>query len=179
MGNRLKTKWTKAVDPAKAWPEYPRPQLERKNWINLNGLWEYSITAIDASEPTKHDGQILVPFPVESSLSGVQKAVNEEKALWYRRNFTADVGNDLLILHFGAVDYDSHVFLNGHPVGEHKGGYNAFSFDITKFLNANKENTLVLKVTDATERAPQPIGKQRQHPSGMFSLLLKAIKSMK
>jgi beta-galactosidase/beta-glucuronidase len=134
----------------------------------LNGLWEYSITDINAGEPNKLDGQILVPFPVESSLSGVQKAVNEKQALWYKRNFTVDVGNDLLILHFGAVDYDSHVFLNRHPVGEHKGGYNRFSFDVTKFLNANKENTLVLKVTDATEHSSQPIGKQRQHPDGML-----------
>ncbi len=132
----------------------------------MNGLWEYSITDINAGEPNKLDGQILVPFPVESSLSGAQKAVNENQALWYKRNFTADVGNNLLILHFGAVDYHSHVFLNGHPVGEHKGGYNRFSFDVTKFLNANKENTLVLKVTDATEHSSQPIGKQRQHPDG-------------
>jgi beta-galactosidase/beta-glucuronidase len=134
----------------------------------LNGLWEYSITDINAGEPNKLDGQILVPFPVESSLSGVQKVVNEKQALWYKRNFTADVGNDLLILNFQAVDYHSHVFLNGHPVGEHKGGYNRFSFDVTKFLNANKENTLVLKVTDATEHSSQPIGKQRLHPQGLY-----------
>jgi beta-galactosidase/beta-glucuronidase len=134
----------------------------------LNGLWEYSITDINAGEPNKLDGQILVPFPVESSLSGVQKAVNEKQALWYKRNFTADVGNDLLILNFQAVDYHSHVFLNGHQVGEHKGGYNRFSFDVTKFLNANKENTLVLKVTDSTEHSSQPIGKQRLHPQGLY-----------
>ncbi len=150
------------------WTEYPRPQLERAHWINLNGLWQYSITPIAAAEPTKHDGEILVPFPVESSLSGVQKPVRADQALWYRRNFTAEIGpNELLILNFGAVDYHSNVFVNGHPVGEHKGGYNSFSFDITKFLNANKENTLVLKVIDATGNA-QPKGKQELHPTGIL-----------
>jgi beta-galactosidase/beta-glucuronidase len=168
VGDRIKTKWAKDVDPAKAWPEYPRPQLERKIWVNLNGLWDYSITDIKANEPKKIDGQILVPFPVESSLSGVQKAVNDRQALWYKRHFTADVGNELLILNLDAVDYDAHVFLNGHSVGEHKGGYNRFSFDVTKFLNANQENRLVLKVTDATENGSQPIGKQRQRPNGML-----------
>jgi beta-galactosidase/beta-glucuronidase len=116
----------------------------RKNLVNLNGLWDYSITDKNSGEQKKIR-QILVPFSVESSLSGVQKAVNERQALWYKRDFTADVGNELLILNLDSVDYDAHVFLNGHLVGEHKGGYNRFSFDVTKFLNENKENTLTLK----------------------------------
>jgi beta-galactosidase/beta-glucuronidase len=135
-------------------------------------LWEYSITPIEAAEPTKHDGEILVPFPVESSLSGVQKPVHANEALWYRRNFTAEVeSNELLILNFGAVDYHSHVFINGHSVGEHKGGYNSFSFDITTFLNPNKENTIILKVIDATGNA-QPKGKQEIKPSGIRDYII-------
>jgi len=169
VGNGLKTKWAAVVDPAKVWPEYPRPQLVRENWVNSNGLWEYSITPIGASEPTKHDGEILVPFPVESSLSGVGKAFHDNEALWYKRNFTSPTvgANELFILNFGAVDYHSHVFINGHSVGEHKGGYNSFSFDITKFLDHNiKEQSIVLKVLDSTGGA-QPRGKQVMIPGGI------------
>jgi beta-galactosidase/beta-glucuronidase len=166
VGDRLKTKWASKVDPEKVWPEYPRPQLVRNNWVNLNGLWEYSITDLDVGEIDRYEGQILVPFAVESSLSGVQRRVDENHALWYRRRFKAEIGsNELLILNFDSVDYHTLVFLNEHFVGEHKGGYDRFSFDVTKFFNANQENTLVLKVIDFTSGA-QPLGKQRLYPGG-------------
>jgi beta-galactosidase/beta-glucuronidase len=136
----------------------------------LNGLWEYSITPIAAAEPNKYYGHILVPFPIESSLSGVGKVFHDSQALWYKRQFTAPAigANELLILNLGAVDYYSHVFINGHSIGEHKGGFSAFSFDITKFLDHNiKEQVIVVKVTDATGGA-QPNGKQVPGSGGNY-----------
>ena len=157
------------MDPQKVWPEYPRPQLVRKEWTNLNGLWEYAITGHQDKEPDHFEGQILVPFAVETSLSGVMRVFTADQVLWYKRHFTASLTSDeSLILHFGAVDYESHIFINGHKVGDHKGGYNRFYFDVTKFLVPNKDNTLVLKVIDATGGG-QPLGKQNLHPSGKLT----------
>ena len=168
VGNHIKTKFASQVN-THPWPEYPRPQLTRGAWNNLNGLWDYAITDAASKEPTTFQGKILVPFPLESSLSGVGKVLNKNEVLWYKTQFISNVAsNERLVLHFAAVDYESHVFVNGHNVGEHKGGYNRFSFDITKFVIPNKENTLVVKVIDTTSEA-QPIGKQRHNPGGLFS----------
>ena len=169
MGSHIKTKWAKQVDPLKVWAEYPRPTLVRKEWINLNGLWEYAITGKNDKQPDRFDGQILVPFGVESSLSGVMKSLTADQVLWYKRHFNENLKSDeRLLLHFDAVDYESHVFINGQKVEDHKGGYNRFSYDVTKFLVPNKENTLVVKVIDGTDKTGrgQPIGKQRQNPGG-------------
>src|SRR5215468_11613450 len=111
----LQTRWAKDVSPEKSHPEYPRPQMVRKDWLNLNGLWDFSITGKDAAKPDHFETQILVPFPVESSLSGVKKPVSENDRLWYRRKFDiprAWIGK-LVLLHFGAVDFDATVWVNG------------------------------------------------------------------
>ena len=168
-GDRIKTPWAEKIDPAKVWQEYPRPIMERTEWQNLNGLWEYAIKPAGQTEPTGFDGRILVPFAVESSLSGVQKRVGETEALWYKRTFTVPTGwkgRDVL-LHFGAVDWKAEVFLNDIKIGVHTGGYTPFCFNITPFLKTG-EQKLVIKVIDTTDRGYQPRGKQVTNPNGIW-----------
>src|ERR1043166_6612125 len=126
----LKTRWAKDVSPANALPEYPRPQLVRKEWMNLNGLWDIAITDKDVAKPDSFPEEILVPFPVESALSGVMKISSESQRIWYRRSFSIPkkwIGERIL-LHFGAVDFETTVWLNDKKVGEHRGGYDVFTF---------------------------------------------------
>jgi len=158
----IMTRWVKDIDLKAPLPEYPRPQLQRAEWKNLNGLWEYSVTTNDAARPDKMDGRILVPFPIESALSGVQKPLTGGQRLWYHRSFDTPVLADgqRLLLQFGAVDWDAKVFVNGKPVGEHKGGYDAFTCDITDAVKAGEVNDLVVNVYDATT-GMQPKGKQK------------------
>lgn len=171
---RLMTRWAKDVSPDKAWPEYPRPQMVRNEWTNLNGLWDYAIVARDEGQPTKWDGEILVPFAVESALSGVGKSVQPDQKLWYRRNFEAKKPADggRLLLHFGAVDWQCTVWVNDKEVGQHEGAFDRFSFDITDALNdgSNKdgENELVVAVWDPTDKGTQPRGKQVLNPHGIW-----------
>src|SRR3954462_1373858 len=129
---RLMTRWAKDVSPDKVLPEYPRPQMVRKDWQNLNGLWDYAIRPKDEPQPQKWDGKILVPFAVESALSGVMKDVGPDKRLWYRRTFSVPEAWDgkPVLLHFGAADWDATVSLNGKQVGAHRGGYDSFTFDL-------------------------------------------------
>ncbi len=157
---QLTTPWTDKVDPKMPLPEYPRPQLVRPQWTNLNGLWDYAITELAAPQPAQFAAQILVPYPIESSLSGVKKRLLPTQRLWYHRKFTVPdlVGGKRLLLQFGAVDWEAKVFVNGKLVGEHRGGYDAFSFDITDALKPG-ENELVLSVFDATG-GTQAKGKQ-------------------
>lgn len=166
----LKTRWTTDVSPDRALPEYPRPQLVRSEWTNLNGLWDYAIRPKAEQQPTKFDGQILVPFPVESSLSGVMKPLEPNNRLWYRRSFLrASAWEDKhLLLHFGAVDWDATVWVNGQKLGEHRGGYDGFSFDITKALVPDDRQDIVVAVSDPTDTGTQPRGKQVLHPGGIF-----------
>ena len=149
------------VDPACPLPEYPRPTLVRPAWQNLNGHWNYAIRPADAPQPELFDGKILVPYPLESSLSGVQRRLAENEVLWYERRFTvpAEWRQGALLLHFGAVDWEADVYLNGIRVGGHKGGYTAFSIDIAPYLTRG-EQTLAVRVTDPTDRGTQPRGKQ-------------------
>lgn len=163
------TPWTSKVDPVKPLDAYPRPQLERKNWTNLNGLWDYAITDSAASVmPEKTDGKILVPYPIESALSGVQRSLNPDQSLWYKRAFShANTPGTKTILHFGAVDQMTSIYLNGKLIGENHGGFNRFSFDITPFLK-NENNQLMVKVLDATDAGNYPKGKQTLRPSGMY-----------
>ncbi|MHC4229830.1 MAG: sugar-binding domain-containing protein, partial [Planctomycetota bacterium] len=127
----LMTRWAKQVSPDNVHREYPRPQMVRKDWLNLNGLWEYAIVPRDQGKPDKFDGQILVPFPVESALSGVMKSVGQENRLWYRRTFEipGKWKGKRTLLHFGAVDWDTTIWVNGRQVGNHRGGYDPFTFD--------------------------------------------------
>jgi hypothetical protein len=166
----IKTRWAKEVSPEKVWPEYPRPQMVRKdNWINLNGLWRYGISDKD-KEPASRDGEILVPFCIESSLSGVGKRVNPDQALWYQRSFKKpDLKGGRLLLHFGAVDWHCKVMINESvQVGEHKGGFDPFTFDITDALNDGDRQQIDVWVWDPTDAGSQPVGKQIRKPHGIW-----------
>ena len=161
VGENIRTPWAEQVDPAAPLPEYPRPQMVRQDWMNLNGLWNYAITDA-SSESFDVQGNILVPFAIESSLSGVGKRVSKDEALWYEREFTVPKkwkGKNVL-LHFGAVDWQAEVYVNGVLVGEHKGGYDPFSFDVTSALKKSGKQVLRVKVQDATDNSFQPRGKQ-------------------
>jgi beta-galactosidase/beta-glucuronidase len=165
----LQTRWAKQVSPEHALPEYPRPQLVRKDWLNLNGLWDFAITPKDA-KPAAFSDQILVPFPVESALSGVMKPVTENDRLWYRRTFQlpAKWRGRHVLLHFGAVDFVATVLLNGKEVGHHRGGYDGFDLDITSALNPSGLNELTVSVWDPTDAGTQPRGKQVRKPHGIW-----------
>jgi hypothetical protein len=160
-GNLL-TAWAAKVDPKCPLPEYPRPQMVRPQWTNLNGLWDYAVTDRDAAKPAKFDGKILVPFCIESALSGVKKPLTDKQWLWYRRSFTTPdlAGGKRLLLHFGAVDWESVVTVNGKEIGTHRGGYDAFDYDITDAVKAGSSNELVVRVWDSTGRNGEPHGKQ-------------------
>ena len=161
VGANIRTTWADQLDPANPLPAYPRPQMVRQDWMNLNGLWNYSITDASA-ESFDVQGKILVPFAIESSLSGVGKRVSKGEALWYEREFTVPKkwkGKNVL-LHFGAVDWQAEVYVNGVLVGEHKGGYDPFSFDVTSALKKSGKQVLRVKVQDATDNSFQPRGKQ-------------------
>ena len=164
----IQTRWAKQVSPADVLREYPRPQMVREQWINLNGLWQYAITDKAAKQPSSFDGEILVPFPVESALSGVKKPVLPTQRLWYKRNFDRPVTKEgeKVLLHFGAVDWQTKVYVNGKDAGQHTGGYQNFSFDITSLL-LNGRNELVLDVYDPTDQGPNPHGKQVLAPKGI------------
>ena len=164
-GDNIMSPWAEKVDPANVLPEYPRPQMVRSQWMNLNGLWDYAITGCDATN-FKAEGEILVPFAAESALSGVGRRVGDENVLWYEREFTlpsAWKGKDVL-LHFGAVDWKTDVWVNGEYVGEHKGGYDPFTFNVTPHLRKSGTQTLRVKVYDATDQTFQPRGKQVEVP---------------
>src|SRR5262245_30748121 len=165
----LMTKWGKVVTPDNAWKEYPRPQLVRPDWQNLNGLWEYAITDKGAAKPEKWDGQVLVPFCVESALSGVGKTVTKDQSLWYRRTVEvpADWSRRRVLLNFQAVDWEATVFVNGKELGTHRGMSDPFSFDITDALKDGK-GELVLRVWDPTDDGAQPRGKQVKRPGGIW-----------
>src|SRR6266446_6095814 len=145
----LMTRWAKDVSPEKVHPEYPRPQLVRKEWQNLNGLWQFSFGKEGEEPPLGNSlsGEILVPFPVESALSGVMK---HDDRLWYRRMFTVPKGwaGQRVLLHFGAVDWEATVWVNGKKLGDHRGGYDPFSFDVTDALNKDGEQELIVGVWD-------------------------------
>jgi len=174
------TRWAKDVKLDKVHPEYPRPQMVRKEWLNLNGLWDYALVAKDAPQPTQWDGQILVPFPIESALSGVMKRVSEKERLWYHRTFKVPAGWNLkseisnsksaqrLLLHLGAVDWEATVTVNGQELGTHRGGYDGFSFDITDALKPGGEQEIVVAIWDPTDRGPQARGKQVLKPGGIM-----------
>jgi beta-galactosidase/beta-glucuronidase len=167
--DKIRTKWADEVNPENVLPEYPRPVMERKQWNNLNGLWDYAILPAGAATPDKFDGKILVPFVIESSLSGVGKRLGKDSELWYRRTFTVPStwkGKSVL-LHFGAVDWKAEVFVNDVKIGEHKGGYTPFSFDISPYLTKG-EQKLVVKVWDPTNDGFQPRGKQTNKPEGIW-----------
>jgi len=166
---QLPTRWSKNVSPDNALPEYPRPQMMRKQWDNLNGLWEFVIRDSAVQHPDNFNGKILVPYPLESALSGVKRALQPSQKLWYRRHMLLkekEAGKRYL-LHFGAVDYQAAVFVNGKEVGEHTGGYQEFSLDISDALKTGN-NELIVSVLDPTDEGDNPKGKQVLNPGGIM-----------
>lgn len=169
-GDKITTYWSAFVDPKKPLPEYPRPQMQRSGWTNLNGLWDYAIRPnTENVKPSSYDGKILVPFAVESALSGVGKTVGKDNYLWYKTSFTGpkDLQSKRLLLHFGAIDWDCTVYINDKEVGRHRGGYDPFYFDITDLIKKGKQE-LVVKVWDPTDDGPQPRGKQVKNPNSIW-----------
>lgn len=162
----LTTPWE--VDSPVPLPEYPRPQMTRESWQNLNGWWECAILPLEAPKPAVYDRRILVPFAPESRLSGVEHVLQPNEKLWYRRSFSVTHHEDeVVILHFGAVDFACELWVNGIWAGSHLGGYLPFSFDITNCIS-DGENELVLACTDATEAELHQKGKQRLAPGGIW-----------
>ncbi len=170
QGDGLTTRWARDVSPDNVHPEYPRPQLVREAWLNLNGLWDYALTARIAEAPQEYRGQILVPFPVESELSGVGMTLSVNNQLWYRRTFDVPAAwaGQRVLLHFGAVDWETVVWVNGVEVGTHQGGYDSFTFDITDALKPEGPQEILVAVWDPTDIGLQPRGKQVARPQGIW-----------
>ena len=167
---RIMSQWAKEVNPENVWQEYPRPQFERAQWKNLNGLWDYAILKTNQIQPKRFQGKILVPFSFESPLSGVGKNISPEDKMWYKKSFTLSKNwkEKDVILHFEAVDYQCAVWVNDILVGTHKGGFDRFSFNITPYLKSKGQQKIVLAVEDATNFSSQPRGKQQINASGIF-----------
>lgn len=165
----LRTRWSASVSPDNVWKEYPRPNMLRSEWKNLNGLWDLWILD-KITDENYFTGKILVPFPVESALSGVGKKVLPDHIMKYRRHFTVpeNWSGKRVLVHFGAVDYESEVFVNGVQVGWHHGGYDPFSLDITDRLVAKGEQELTITVSDSTDAGGQAVGKQSLDPHGIW-----------
>ena len=165
----LLTRWGIRVTPENAWPEYPRPQMRREAWLNLNGLWDYGITSSRRNPALKFEGKILVPFAPVAALSGVGRGIQPDERLWYRRTFSipSEWRGKRILLHFGAVDWETTVWVNGREAGSHRGGYNPFSFDITAHL-ADGENEIMVNVWDPTDTFWQQHGKQTLKPKGIW-----------
>jgi beta-galactosidase/beta-glucuronidase len=166
---KIATSWSEQVTPTTTLPEYPRPQLVRGNWKNLNGLWNYAIKPKSEDKPATWDGQILVPFAVESALSGVGRNVGKDNVLWYNTSLTlpSTMQGKKILLHFGAVDWRTTVYVNGQEAGSHEGGFDPFTLDITALVKKGKQD-IVVRVWDPTDEGVQPRGKQVKRPEGIW-----------
>lgn len=166
---QLMTRWARDVSPANAHPEYPRPQMVRQRWLNLNGVWQFAAAEDGQTAPIGQTLQerILVPFPMESALSGIMR---HAPRAWYRRTFDVPPAwaHQRVLLHFGAVDWEATVYVNGKNLGVHRGGYDAFSYDITDALKPVGPQEIVVGVYDPTDAGDQPRGKQVNRPGGIF-----------
>lgn len=168
-GEKIKTRWATEIDPSNVLNEYPRPNMIRDQWKNLNGLWDYAIRPVGSQMPANYDGKIMVPFAIESSLSGVMSNVGAKKELWYQTSFAVPAAwkGKQILLHFGAVDWKSDIWLNDIKIGSHSGGYDPFYFDITPFLGKGPQR-LVIQVWDPSSDGQQPRGKQVNKPEGIW-----------
>lgn len=169
---KITSPWAEEVDPAAPLPEYPRPQMVRDSWQNLNGLWDYTVQPREqqAGVPSSFEGKILVPFAIESALSGVNKRVGKDSVLWYSTavNIPGRLRRQQLLLHFGAVDWQAEVYVNGRKVGSHEGGYDPFSFNITPYLKRGSRQEIAVRVWDPTDEGLQPRGKQVNNPHAIW-----------
>lgn len=163
---QLMTRWVSKIDPENPLPKYPRPQLRRKEWLNLNGLWDYAIRPKEQNYIDSFEGKILVPYPIESALSGIKRKLDPKQKLWYHQTFTIpDLWNQKkILLHFGAVDWETTIWINKKLVGIHKGGYTPFNFEISDYLNTSKVNEIIISVWDPTDKGYQERGKQSLNP---------------
>ena len=169
--DRIVSPWAEKVEPKNVLPEYPRPQLVRNsNWENLNGLWDYAIVPKNQSAPSAYEGKILVPFAVESALSGVGRTVGKDSVLWYSHiiDIPSFMKNKEVMLHFGAADWQTEVFVNGKSAGLHEGGFDAFTFNITSLLIKGSKQEIKVRIWDPTDEGPQPRGKQQRKPEGIW-----------
>ena len=164
----IMTRWAKEITPENVWQEYPRPQMVREKWMNLNGLWGYAVTPKGSAKP-EFEGEILVPFGIESALSGVKRPLQPDELLWYRRKFSvpADWAGQRILLHFGAVDWECTVWVNGVEVGQHRGGYMPFYFDIADQLLGG-ESEIVVSVWDPSDKSWIARGKQVLEPKSIW-----------
>lgn len=163
-----RTRWSRSINPADTWKEYPRPAMVRASYINLNGMWDYCFTP-SPNIPARFEGQLPVPFSPEAPLSGVGRRLSPDEFLWYRRSFTLrkQQKDQRVLLHFGAVDQECAVFVNGKPAGEHTGGYLPFTLDITD-ITEEASNELLVRVRDYSDTSCYSRGKQKLDKGGMF-----------
>jgi len=166
---KINTPWAEKVIPSSPHAEYPRPQMVRDPWISLNGLWDYAVKPMGDAVPVTFEGKILVPFAIESALSGVGKNVGKENHLWYRRTVAvpSSMKNKTILLHFGAIDWQSDVYVNGKKAISHQGGYDPFTVDITPYLKSGQQE-IVVRVWDPSDEGPQPRGKQVNAPKSIW-----------
>lgn len=167
---RLTTKWSMEVNPDHPHQEYPRPNMTREDWKSLNGRWYFELTGKDEGIPPHFRREIIVPFPVESALSGIQQKVRPDQKIWYKRTFfiPEDWSGRFVLLHFGASDWETTVYINGIEIGKHRGGYDPFSFDISSFLDERGVQEIIISVWDPTNEYHQPRGKQKIDPKGIW-----------
>lgn len=163
----MKTSWGESLDKANILTEYPRPQMVRQSYLNLNGAWDYAITETE-DPPKTFEGEILVPFSPESELSGVNRSLSPVQTLWYQRtvHLPPEFNKGRVLLHFGAVDQKAVVYVNGTEVCRHVGGYTPFCADIT--ANLREENTILVKVNDPSDTACYSRGKQKSARGGIW-----------
>ena len=164
------TPWGEKLDTSQVLPEYPRPQMVRKTWINLNGTWDFALADSASDVPVHFEEKILVPFCVESTLGGVTMKVTPRDAMWYRKKIQLQKpeNGQKILLHFGGVDWQTTLWINGLKMGEHAGGYDPFYFDITEALRKKGEQEIILRVWDPTDEGLQPRGKQVLDPRGIW-----------
>ncbi|TFF90245.1 MAG: beta-galactosidase [Promethearchaeota archaeon] len=164
------TRWARDISPDDVLPEYPRPQCQRSEWISLNGLWDYAILPRKKQMAKNFEGNILVPFPVESALSGVKRKLTHKERLWYKRTFKIpnNWNDKRILIHFGAVDWQCEIWVNKTHIGSHKGGYVPFSFDITDSVKKTEENEIIVAVWDPTDKKGYPRGKQKLKAYGIW-----------
>lgn len=168
--NPLITEWSMQIDPSKPWNTYPRPGMARREWLNMNGLWDYSITPVQTEPPLVWEGKILVPYPVESALSGVKRSVSHQQMIWYRTTVKVPSKwkGKKLLLNFEASDWETRVWVNGNIAGSHRGGYDPFTFDISDYAEPGKPADIIVSVWDPTDHGTQPRGKQVSQPGGIW-----------